>query len=432
MEIQKLAEANPWWSTKQVPDELKGKPRLNYSLLVKSVDIEEITIILGVRRSGKSTFMYQMIERLLKKEVEPEQILFVNLEDTRFTEDSLEDIYQTYRSNLNPAKKAYIFFDEIHKKDKWEAWIRRHYDLKTNCKFVVSGSCSYLLKKEYATLLTGRNLTFEVYPLSFKEFLIFNGINLDFSKAVKGIFLEKEKYLILKSLNEYLLQGGFPKVFFQEKDFKTKLLDQYFNDILFKDIIDRHNLNSKKTSEFIKYLMTNITGFVSLRNVRNSLGLSYEAIKDYLSYTNEAFLLFTIDHFAYSMKEQKSRASKVYCIDNGLRNAVSFKFSGDEGKLAENQVFIDLKRRGAEAYYWKSKKETEVDFIIKNHDHSLTAINVTYTDKIPEREIKSLYDFKAAFKKTRELILLTKNIEKKEEGIKFIPLWKFLIEEISI
>ncbi|MEK6927517.1 MAG: ATP-binding protein [Nanoarchaeota archaeon] len=428
MELNKLAEANPWWSTKKVPEELKGLPRLDYALLVKSIDVQEVTIIVGVRRAGKSTFMYQMVEKLLEKGVQPEQILFINFEDTRFDEDSLEDIYQLYRTNLNPDKKAYIFFDEIHKKEKWEAWIRRHYDLKTNCKFVVSGSCSYLLKKEYATLLTGRNLTFEVYPLSFKEFLGFKKLELDISKAVKGLLTEKEKFLLLNSFEEYLSQGGFPRVLFQEKEFKTKLLDQYYNDILFKDIINRYNLNSQKTSDFAKYIMTNVTSLISLRNVRNVLGLSYESIKDYLSHAHDAFLFFTLDHFSYSMKEQKSRAPKVYCVDNGLRNAVSFKFIKDNGRLAENLAFIELKRKNYDIYYWKSTNEKEVDFVIKKDNQTLTAINVTYTDEIPEREITSLMEFKKEFSKAKELIILTKNLEKKEKGINYIPLWKWLLE----
>lgn len=429
MELNKLAEANPWWSNKIVPEELKGQLRIDYSLLIKSIKIQEVTIIVGVRRAGKSTFMYQMVEKLLEKGVLPEQILFINFEDIRFDEDSLEDIYALYRTNLNPDKKAYIFFDEIHKKEKWEAWIRRHYDLKTNCKFVVSGSCSYLLKKEYATLLTGRNLTFEVYPLSFKEFLSFKELKIDIAKAVKGILTEKERFLLLNAFNEYLSQGGFPKVVFQAKEFKTKLLDQYYSDILFKDIINRYNLNSRKVSDFSKYLMTNITEIISLRNVRNVLGLSYEAIKDYLSHAHDAFLFFTLDHFSYSFKEQKSRAPKVYCIDNGLRNAVSFKFSKDEGKLAENIVFIDLKRKNSDFYYWKSNKEKEVDFVIKNNNQSLTAINVTYTNEIPLREISSLIEFKKEHNKTKELIILTKNLEKKENEIMYIPLWKWLLEK---
>lgn len=428
MEIQKLSESNPWWATGKVPEELKGNPREEYSLLIKSAEIREVTILVGVRRVGKSTLMYQMVDHLLSRDVKPEQILFVNFEDSRLSEYSLDEIYDSYRESLNPNKKAYLFFDEVHKRDKWELWIRRHYDIHSNCKFVVSGSCSYLLKKEYATLLTGRNLTFEVFPLSFKEFLAFMGVNLDAAKIEKGVILEKEKYLAINALSDYISQGGFPNVFFQEKEFKTKMLAQYFEDILFKDIIDRYNLNTRKTQDFAKYIMTNVTGIVSLRNVRNSLGLSYDSIKDYLSHFNDAFLFFTLDHFSYSMKEQKSRASKVYCIDNGLRNAVSFKFSKDEGKLAENLVFLELRKKGKNMYYWGKKNEG--DFIIMENSGKLSPINVSYSDEIDEREIKGLLEFQELYnKRIKDMVVITRNTEKKEKGIKFIPLWKWLLEE---
>ena len=173
-------------------------------------------------------------------------------------------------------------------------------------------------------------------------------------------------------------------------------------------------------------LITNFTGFISLRNIRNSLGISYDTIKDYLSHFKEAFLFFVIDHFSYSFKEQKTSASKIYCIDNGLRNAVSFKFSKDSGRLVENLVLIELKRRNEDVYYWKNNGE--VDFIIKRKTQDITAINVSYTDDINEREVKALLYFKKEYKKTKELIIITKNIDKTEQGIRFIPLWKWLLK----
>lgn len=426
MEIKKLNEWNPWWENKKLIKELKGKPRPQYGNLINSIKIKEITIITGVRRSGKSTLMYQMIDNLLKKRIDPKQILFVNLEDKKLTKDTLDDIHESYRENINIDKKAYIFLDEIHRKEGWESWIRKKYDLKTNNKFIISGSCSYLLKKEYSTLLTGRNLTFEVFPLNFEEFLLFKNLTVDKNNLKKGIILEKTKISILKYLKEYLNLGGFPEILFKPKNYKIKILEQYFDDILYKDIVDRYNLNSQKTKDLALFLITNVTSLVSLRNLRNSLKISYDTIKDYLSYYKEAFLFFTVNHFSYSFKEQKTLASKIYCIDNGLRNAVSFKFSKDEGKLAENLVFIELKRREKEPYYWKNRGE--VDFVIKNRDQSLTAINVSYTDEIEKREIKALLDFKKEFKKTKELIILTKDLEKQEQGIKHIPLWKWLLE----
>ena len=427
MAIEILKEWNPWWERKELIHDLEGKHRPCYNDLVNSIEIREITVITGVRRSGKSTLMYQMVEHLLNNGIQPEQILFVNLEDKKLVRTSLDDIYGAYRVNLNPDKKAYVFLDEIHRKKEWESWIRKKYDLKTNDKFVISGSSSYLLRKEYSTLLTGRNLTFEVFPLSFNEYLLFENISISKGKIKKNVILDKTKHLVLRSLKRYLALGGFPEVFFKQERYKTKLLEQYFDDILYKDIIDRYNLNSQKAKDLALFLMTNFTGLISLRNLRNLLGISYDAIKDYLAYYKEAFLFFTLDHFSYSFKEQKTLASKIYCIDNGLRNAVSFKFSKDVGKLAENLVFIELKRQEKEVFYWKGKGE--VDFIIKNKDRSLTILNVSYIDEIDEREIRSLLEFKKEFNKTKELILLTKNVEKKEKGIKFIPLWKWLLEQ---
>ena len=363
MEIEKLGEWNPWWENKELINELKGKPREKYESLIKSADIKEIIIILGVRRSGKSTLMYQMIDSLLSEGVKPIQILFVNLEDKKFSENSLDDIYSAYRTSINPKEKAYMFIDEIHRKDGWESWIRKKYDLKENCKFVISGSCSYLLKKEYATLLTGRNLTFEIFPLSFKESLLFGGGVFNEDALRKGIITNKTKFEILNHFKEYLEKGGFPEIFFAREEFKFKILKQYFDDILYKDIIGRHNINSKKAQDLALFLITNLASKISLRKLRNSLGISYDSVKDYLSYYTEAYLFFINDYFSYSVKEQKTRPSKIYCIDNGLRNAVSFKFSKDEGRLAENLVFIELKRRNKDVYYWENKGE--VDFVVK-------------------------------------------------------------------
>ena len=426
MNVEKLVDWNLWWESGKVSEELQGKKRQEYKELSDSIGVKEVTIITGIRRCGKSTLMYQMIDNLLKKGIKPENILFVNLEDKKLSQDSLDDIYNEYRKKMNLEEKAYVFLDEIHKRKEWEYWIRKKYDLKTNDKFVISGSCSYLLKKEYSALLTGRNLSYKVSTLDFREFLAFKGLKVDDKKISKGIITEKTKIQISKYFDEYLNFGGFPEVLFKEENFKTKLLSQYFDDILYKDIVDRHNLNSEKAKDLALFFMNNFTGLISLRNIRNALGMSYDTTKDYLSYFREAFLFSTIDHFSYSFKEQKTLPSKIYTIDNGLRNSVSFKFSKDEGKLAENLVFVELKRRGFYPYYWKGKKE--VDFIVKNKDQSLNAMNVCYGDEIDEREIEGLNKFKEEFSKTKKLMIITKDVEKVDGGIEFIPLWKWLLK----
>ncbi|MBS3137884.1 ATP-binding protein [Candidatus Woesearchaeota archaeon] len=425
MELKKLVEWNPWWEDIASLEKLKGIERESYKEIVKSIAIKEITVILGVRRSGKSTLMYQMIHHLLKKGINAKQILFINLEDIALAKDTLDEIYLCYRENLNQEHKAYIFLDEIQRKEHWESWLRKKYDLKTDDKFVISGSCSYLLRKEYATLLTGRNLTFEIYPLSFKEFLIFKDVYIEQENIKKEIITEKTRTTIINMLKEYIEQGGFPEIVLKEEQYKSKILKQYFDDILYKDIIGRYNLNSQRTKEFAVFLITNITKFISLRNIRNALSFSYDTTKEYLSYYKEAYLFFTTDYFSYSLKEQKIMASKIYTIDSGLRNAVSFRFSQDDGKLVENIVFIELLRKEMHPYYWKGKNE--VDFVIKENDQMITAINVTYSDEIEEREVKALQEFKNNFKKVKKAIIITKNLEKQQDDIYFIPLWKWLL-----
>ncbi|MAF37070.1 hypothetical protein CL622_08205 [archaeon] len=428
MKLEKLNEWNPWWEKPDLIKAFEGKERTHYQDIIDSIQIREIIIITGIRRSGKSTLMYQMISKLLDKGTKPEQILFINFEDPKLRNDSLEDLYQAYKEELNPNKKTYIFFDEIHKKKGWEAWIRKQYDLKKDLKFVISGSSSQLLKKEYSTLLTGRNLTFEIFPLSFSELLRFKNINYDKTKLSKGIIQDKTKHKIVNTLSHYIKKGGFPEIILKPERYKLQLLEQYFSDILYKDIIDRYNVHPQKTKDLLLFLLTNMTGIISLRNIRNALGLSYDTIKEYVTYAKEAFLFFTVDHFSYSLKEQKTLPSKVYCIDTGLRNAVSLTFSKDTGKLVENIVLIALKRKWDDVYYWK--KTSEVDFIVKAPNQTLTAINVTYTNQIKNREIDGLKEFKVAFpKRITKLILITKDLETVKDDIAYIPLWKWLLTE---
>ena len=293
--------------------------------------------------------------------------------------------------------------------------------MQDNVKFIVSGSSASLLKKEYSTLLTGRNLTFKIFPLSFKEYLDFSKISY---KSINTVIKNK----ILHELNQFFETGGFPEVFFKEKELKHVLLKGYFDDIIYKDIVSRHNINAEKINDLTVYLLTNISNLFTIRKIRNFTGLSIDSIKDYISYLEDAFLIETLNYFSYSVKESIQMPKKSYTLDCGLRNIAGFKFSRDEGRLAENLVFVELKRRDKELYYWKNKGE--IDFVIKNRDQTLTAINVCYSDEIEEREIKSLLEFKKEFKsKAKELVLLTKDIEKKEQGIRFIPLWKYLLKE---
>lgn len=417
MDIESIANWNPWWNTKEVPETFKGIKRTVDPLIFESLKEREIIALTGIRRCGKTTLMYQMIDMLLKT-YSPSQILYVNLDDEALNKNGLEEIYSMYRQNKNPDKQAFVFLDEIQNIEKWERFLKKYYDMKDNVKFVISGSSANLLRGEYATLLSGRNLTFNISPLSFKEFLDFS--NIEYKGAT-----EQARNKILNELNKYLEYGGFPEVHFKNEDLKIMLLRQYFDDIVYKDIVKRHNVNAKKITDLAIYLLTNISNVFTIRKIRDFTGLSIDSIKDYISYLDEAFLIIPINHFAYSLKEISLLQRKSYASDCGLRNIVGLRFSSDAGRLAENCVCIELKKRKQDIYYWKGNNE--VDFIVKEKDSSLTAINVSYTDKIEDREMKGLEEFKTKFAKTKKRIILTRNTEKEENGIIFIPLWKWLL-----
>jgi len=201
---------------------------------------------------------------------------------------------------------------------------------------------------------------------------------------------------------------------------------------LYKDVILRHEIRDVNLLRKIaNYCLTNLSQSLSYNSLKNLFKISLDTARSYLSYLEESFMIFQVSIFSYSLKIQEVNPKKVYCIDNGLRNAISFKFSKDEGKLAENLIFIELKRRGKEIYYWKGKNE--VDFIVKERDDSLKALNITYTDEITKREIEGLKEFKEKFSsQVVKLIILTKNIEKKKNGIVYIPIWKWLISSEDI
>jgi predicted AAA+ superfamily ATPase len=353
---------------------------------------KEILVLKGIRRSGKSTILKQLMYELTKNKINKQQILYLNLEDYNFANklniNLFEEVLKAYKNYSKNKKRTYFFIDEIQKIENWEKWIRTKYDLNENIKFIITGSSASLLSKELSTLLTGRNLSFKITPLSFAEFT-------EFSKN--------------ESLDKYLLFGGFPEVVLEnDNDKKLLLLQQYFEDIIHKDIIDRYNIrNSKQLIELARYLVVNAGSKVSYNKLSKVFGLSDETIKLYVGYMIDAFLLFEVTYFSYSakIKHDITKLSKLYVTDNGLVNVVSVKYSKDKGKMFENTVLIKLLEKYDEISYW-SELKSEVDFVIKD-----AAINVTATDKLPAREFKGLEDFQKKHKNFN-LLLITESTTK--------------------
>jgi len=420
--LEVLEKLNPWWQER--PFET-GIIRDTYLHKIREyLKTKEILVVTGVRRSGKTVLLYQTIHDLISNQgIEPKRILFVNFDEPDLSDlkDPIRNILDAYFHEVS-SEPAYIVFDEIQNVPGWEKWAKSIYDEKKH-QLIVSGSSSHLLDSKLATLLSGRYLSIPVFPLNFREYLLFNGLVV---KDKLSLIANKNK--IMNCLKKYLAEGGLPRIVLQkEEGLKTELLKTYHESLVYKDLVAQYDIrNVKVLKELIHYLYTTFTSFYSYKKISELLKIDFSTLKEYFHYLEEAKILFETSLFSYSLKVQSRNNKKIYCIDNGLRNAVSFKFSKDEGKLAENLVFIELKRREKELYYWKNKGE--IDFITKDADNSLTAINVSYSDEINEREINSLLEFKKEFKKAKELILLTKDTEKQEHGIKFMPLWKWLLE----
>jgi len=394
---------------------------------------KEIVIIKGVRRSGKSTITAQFIRKLIEeKKTAPERTLIVNFEDPRFYDLNLNTLNKVYESYLEKVQAVpeYVILDEVQEIAGWEKFARFLMEAK-KINVIITGSSSKLLSEEYATLISGRHVDIEVFPLSFKEFIFFKGLRIN--KEVEKI---KERYRIKGYLREYMEFGGFPKISLVGEMEKKAILQGYFEDILIKDVQKRFNIKEvHKLEQLAKYYLTNISSLHSFNKIKNILNVSLDTVERFSRYFSVARLFFFVPKFSFSLKEQILNPKKVYCIDVGLRNSVGFKFSEDLGKITENIVFLSLLERENEGdiFYWKNTKH-EVDFVIKEKKEKIKAlIQVCWNsskEETKKREMESLIEASEQLNCNR-LMVITEDYEKEEEykgkTIHFIPLWKWLL-----
>lgn len=406
-----IAKWNFWWTNPEKLDEFKWIKRDILESTINLMNSPHIKDIIGVRRAGKTFLIYQIISHLIKKNIKPEEILYLNFDDPEFKE-----IKKTVSTALeiNPEIK-YVFLDEIQNISEWEKEIRVYYDRKEFKQIFVSGSSASLISRDVGKTLTGRHITVIVTPFSFKEFISKHNVNY------KDPF-QKEK--VIHYLEKFLQEGGFPETLHGIVVTKEPILINIYNDILTRDVVSRFNADTETIKKLAYYLITNIGTPFSENSVARALNIHNKTVKKYLFMLSEVFLFHYTKQFSWKIKVQLKKDIKCYSIDTGLRNAVSFKFSNDLGKLAENTVLTELKRRGQDTYFWKNKKE--VDFVVKEKN-KLTAINITYTDTPNKREIEGLMEFKEKYGNAKT-IMITKELEQTDENnIKYIPLWKWLL-----
>ena len=308
----------------------------------KEINIEEsfALIVTGIRRCGKSTLLNQ----LLKKQ---KKVYYLNLEDPRLDGFELSDFnkIEIIMKELYGENGVY-FFDEIQVVLGWEKFIRYLVDKKE--KIVLTGSNASILSRELGTKLTGRHLSVELYPFSFKEFLS----------------LKKEKPSV-DSFEEYLNKGGFPEYLKKEN---PAVLHELLSDVVMKDIAARFGIkNTAILNKIVIYLISNVGKEFSYNSIKKMFEIkSVKSVIDYISFFENAYLVFTLPRFSYSYKQQQVNPKKVYSIDNGFSSNNSASFSKDYGKMLENLVFLALRRRYKNIFYFQERNEC--DFIIKEKD----------------------------------------------------------------
>ena len=409
-----------WESDLPVVKERKLNPYLKEQL---------ISDIVGPRRAGKTYFMFSIIKNLTKKST-----IYINFENRRLLplkEEYFNDIIEFIHAEqlLKKNKKIYLFLDEVQRISGWERFVRSIYDeFKGKIKIFVSGSSANLLSQDYAQLLTGRHLSTVVLPLSFWEFLTFKGL-----KVEDKIMTEKQESLIKKYLKEYLAYGGFPEVVLGSQ--KENMLSQLFSDIVSRDILSRTEIrNENVMEELSNYCAANVSNLLSFGKMTRyfksrGIKISTPTLIEYFRHMKNAFLFFDNLIFSYKIKDQLQYPRKIYCVDSGFAN-----LSGAENmvRICENTVAVELLRRRANTYYWKSRSHEEVDFIIREK-RRIAAIQVCFNPEAEDtkkREVKSLVKCMEEFKLKNAMVITFdyENVEMHDnKKIKYVPLWKYLL-----
>ncbi len=396
-------------------------------------------VCIGVRRSGKSTYLFQIIQRLVDSGVHRKNILYLNFFDDRLHglgQDNLGLIAEAYYS-IYPEKKnaqtVYCFFDEIQAVLGWETFVDRL--MRTEkCEVYLTGSSARMLSKEMATQMRGRALSWEMFPFSFTEFLDAKGV-----EAV-GSLSTKKKLLVRKAFDAYWQSGGFPEVTGLDRILRIKTHQEYFQAILFRDLVERHDVSHPRAvADLAHWLVDNTASLYSVNKLTGylqSLGhkVPKSSVSDYLGWFEDAYLLFSVRLFDASLARSHANPKKIYCIDHALVTSTSSGILVNSGHLLENLVFTALRRSNPEIYYYRTRAGREVDFIVpgRNRPKALFQTCESLADpQARKREVMALGEAMVELKlKTGTIV--TRNEEERidvEGGrIVVVPAWRFLLD----
>ncbi|MCF8108858.1 MAG: ATP-binding protein, partial [Desulfohalobiaceae bacterium] len=339
------------------------------------------TVLMGVRRSGKSTYLFQIMDRLLREGLSRENILYINFFDDRLhnlQQENLGLITEAYYS-LYPEKKGvekvFYFLDEIQTVQGWEPFVDRLMRSE-KCEVFLTGSSARMLSREIATQMRGRALSWEIFPFSFPEFLDYKGVDS------AGPLSTKKRFTVQKAFDAYWESGGFPEVADLDRRLRVKIHQEYFEAVLFRDLIERHDISHPRAlSDLAHRLMENISSLYSINSLTGHLkALGHKApksaVSDYLQWFEDAYFLFTVPLFDASMNRSKANPKKIYCVDHALVPSIASGILLNAGHLLENLVFSTLRRCSDRIFYGRTKGGRELDFVVPQQDRSLWLIQV--------------------------------------------------------
>jgi len=394
-------------------------------------------VVIGMRRSGKTWFCYQKMKELISSGVRKEEILYLNFEDDRlldFNVNNFQEILDVYFGKYpeNRNIRCNFFFDEIQRIDQWEIFIRRLLDTE-NLQIFITGSSSKLLGLEIATNLRGRSMPVEIFPFSFEEFLKFHNLFPGRPKT----FGANTSSVLRKAVKDYFESGGFPEVQKLDRDLQIEVLQGYIDSVLLKDIVERHKVsNVYVLRQLISHIMNSPGGQFSVNKFYNtmksmSIRCTKNSLYEYLGYLTDAFLFYKVPVHSRSEKSRLVNPAKIYTVDTGLLNAMTFRNACNSGQLLENVVFMHLRRSGYDVEYVNIKGKCEVDFFARSRISGETQlIQVCWEmseKKTFKRELRGIKTAMDEFSVSTGTIVTWDDETVIENKIKVIPIWKWLL-----
>lgn len=384
------------------------------------LETSEILIISGIRRCGKSVLMHQLRNKL------PEKDFFFNFDDDRLFNFKLEDFQSLQECFFELfGRQSTYYFDEIQNIESWETFVRRLYN--EGCKVIVTGSNARMLSRELGTHLTGRYISVEIYPFSFREFLMLK----EHTYTERDFYTTAGRSALLSLFNQYLTQGGFPKYLTSNSQ---NYLNSLYQSIIYRDVLTRNAIsNEKEMQEMIFYLASNATKRITYSSLGKTIGVKHpETVKKYLDYVEQTYLIYQLFKYAPSLKVQLSNPKKIYFIDNAIVSRIGFNPTANIGIQLENLVFIELRRRGLQLFYHSGIKEC--DFIVRCGIRITMAYQVTVSlsqsPQTREREIAGLLEAMESYQLSEGYIITMEekeNIDIQGHNVHVIPAWEWML-----